>query len=1080
MIESVRLALRPAAENLLVVVDQFEELFRFAKDNKSTSYGNDAAAFVKLLLEATKAQANIYVVLTMRSDFLGNCSQFWDLPEAITESQYLIPRLTRDQLREVIEGPVAVGGGEIAPRLVNQLLNDIADNQDQLPILQHALMRTWDAWQETTFVVPPSGGNGCEAALPLVPSYNRLKAELQTRRPIDVEHYESIGGMASALSKHADEAFEKDLPDDRHRQIAERMFKALTEKGEDNREIRRPVEFGPLCAVTGASEEELKTVIEAFRESGRSFLMPPAGTELEETTLVDISHESMIRVWARLQQWTNEEAESAAIYLRLADAARRKAELWRGKDLQEAEDWLDKNTPTEVWAERYDSNFAAAMIFLRKSQTQLEEEHVHAEHRRRIEAERTKREVWLTRIFAATVTVMLLALLLIGGYSYWQIVSHRKLTYKSDMDLADQAYKEAQYGQTVNLLARYIPKPSAWLNFLEKDVRDQAWQVLWQLNHDEFATLQGHRGAVFSLAFSPDGKTLASGSNDNTIKFWNAHTGQLLNTLRGHESSVLSVSFSPDGKALASGSNDQTIKLWDARTGQLSGTLKGHENDVSAVAFSPDSKTLASGSKDNTIKLWDAQTSQLLNTLRGHESSVLSVSFSPNGKTFASGSNDNTIKLWDAHTGQLLNTLWGYEGSSVAFSTDGKTLASGSSYDTIKLWDVLNGQLLSTLEGHKYDVYSVIFSPDGKMLASGSDDQTIRLWDAHTGQRLGTLKGHENHVSAVAFSPDSRTLASASKDYTIKLWDVGAARLLSTFKEHKGAVSSLAFPPDGKVLASGSNDQTIKLWDAHTGKLLNTLEGHKGEVFSLAFSPDGKILASVCGDNTVRLWDARTGQLLNTLKSHDGFVGFASVAFSPDGKTLASGSPDRTIKLWDARTGQRLRVLEGHKEGVHSLAFSFNGKTLASGSYDNTIKLWDTRTGQLLSTLEGHERAVHFVAFSPDDKILASGSNDQTIKLWDAHNGQLLHTFSAYETKAFTVAFSPDGKMLASGSNDQIIKLWDVHSGQLLSILKEYEGAVCSLVFAPDSKTLVSGNGFGLIRLWWIAMAKEMARQQSQ
>jgi WD40 repeat protein len=411
-------------------------------------------------------------------------------------------------------------------------------------------------------------------------------------------------------------------------------------------------------------------------------------------------------------------------------------------------------------------------------------------------------------------------------------------------------------------------------------------------------TLKGHEDSVGSVGFSPDGKKLASGSYDKTIKIWDVTTGKVLNTLKGHEGWVGSVGFSPDGKKLASGSYDKTIKIWDVTTGKVLNTLKGHEGWVGSVGFSPDGKKLASGSYDKTIKIWDVTTGKVLNTLKGHESLVWSVGFSPDGKKLA-GSYDKTIKIWDVTTGKVLNTLKGHEGwvGSVGFSPDGKQLASGSLDNMIKIWDVTTGKVLNTLKGHEGYVLSVGFSPDGKKLASGSYDKTIKIWDVTTGKVLNTLKGHEGYVLSVEFSPDGKKLASGSYDKTIKIWDVTTGKVLNTLKGHESGVNSVEFSPDGEKLASGSGDNTIKIWDVTTGKVLNTLKGHEGTVRSVGFSPDGQQLASGSDDNTIKIWDVTTGKVLNTLKGHEGWV--YSVGFSPDGKQLASGSEDKTIILWD-------------------------------------------------------------------------------------------------------------------------------------------------------------------------------------
>lgn len=358
-----------AQENLLIVVDQFEELFRFKEKSESKHPGDEASAFVKLLLEATHDKSGrVYVVITMRSDFLGDCSQFRNLPEAINDGQYPIPRLTRDQLRQAIEAPAKVQDAYMTPRLVNRLLNDIGDDQDQLPILQHALMRTWDKWI----------------------------AEGQQDKPIDLQQYEAIGGMAEALSLHADEAY-AELKDDGRKKIAEKIFKCLTETDPDNRETRRATTLGEICEVAKAEMGQAISVIDIFRRVGRTFLMPPPDVPLDKESLIDISHESLIRNWKLLKQWVEEEANSARQYRRIADAAelkgRNESTFWEDPQLAFAIKWRDDNNPNKAWGKRHypDFDFDAAMRFLDESSANQKQEQASEERRRKEELERERR-----------------------------------------------------------------------------------------------------------------------------------------------------------------------------------------------------------------------------------------------------------------------------------------------------------------------------------------------------------------------------------------------------------------------------------------------------------------------------------------------------------------------------------------------------------------------------------------------------------------------------------------------------------------------------------------------------------------
>ncbi|KAL0957748.1 hypothetical protein HGRIS_001526 [Hohenbuehelia grisea] len=548
--------------------------------------------------------------------------------------------------------------------------------------------------------------------------------------------------------------------------------------------------------------------------------------------------------------------------------------------------------------------------------------------------------------------------------------------------------------------------------------------------------------------------------------------------LHAHIHTVTSVAFSPDGARIVSGSFDNTIRVWDASTGSPTmPPLKGHTNWVNSVAFSPDGARIVSGSNDNTIRVWDASTgSPTMPPLEGHTNSVNSVAFSPDGARIVSGSNDNTIRVWDASTGSpTMPPLKGHTGwvNSVAFSPDGARIVSGSDDNTIRVWDASTGSpTMPPLEGHTNSVNSVAFSPDGARIVSGSNDNTIRVWDASTGSpTMPPLKGHTNWVNSVAFSPDGARIVSGSYDNTIRVWDASTGSLtMPPLEGHTGWVYSVAFSPDGARIVSESYDNTIRVWDASTGSpTMPPLEGHTNSVNSVAFSPDGARIVSGSNDNTIRVWDASTGSpTMPPLEGHTNSVN--SVAFSPDGARIVSGSYDNTIRVWDASTGSlTMPPLEGHTGWVYSVAFSPDGARIVSGSFDNTIRVWDASTGSLtMPPLEGHTGWVYSVAFSPDGARIVSGSNDNTIRVWDASTGSpTMPPLKGHTGWVNSVAFSPDGARIVSGSDDNTIRVWDASTGSpTMPPLEGHTNSLNSIVSSSDGAHIVSGSSGTSMSLW--------------
>ena len=854
LVDAIRQMKIQENENILLIIDQFEELFRFKESRKDSTTFNETEAYIKLLVNAIRQKGYpIYVVLTMRSDFIGECSQFQELTKLINKSNFLIPQMTRDDFREAVMGPLAVGGAEIDSQLLHHILNSIEDKTDQLPVLQHAMMRTWEFW-----------------------AHNNDPAV-----PIKMRDYEAAGRVENALSMHANEAYEELTEDGKP--ICKSIFRCLTEKGTDNKGTRHPATVRYLAEIAKVPDTSVIEVVERFRAKGRSFLTPVEGTPIDSETVIDISHESLMRIWDKLKTWVDEEFSSVQMYLRLAEAASQfqlgKTGLWRPPDLHLALNWKKTQNPTLAWAKKYNPAFEKVMVFLDSSEKKYTQEEQNKVRIQRLELNRT-RKFALYMMSAAVVLAMLVVFAL----------TQRKNAIKQSM-LAEQQREEAIYQKTIADSLRKEAEGKASM----AEVRS----IIAQLNADSadkqkaIAFLQSkvseQERKLAEQQAEEARKRSATFQAEKELAEQTANTARQAAELSDRESMLASQ------KRMLSISQAMAAKALQVDDKDLIGLLA-----MQAYIFNRDYEGQVN-QPDVYIALYAALCAfngMNYNGLSGHEGAIRSLAFVGNTNIFYSSGSDGKILRWDLSAStKSSRTLIdnNFINRSMSISKNGRWLACGTTTTGIQLFNLNQTNALPTnLEGHKGWVETLEFTYDSKGLFSSSTDNTIIYWDLIASSHTEFLKT-ENKIRSLAVSPVGRYIVVGTDDGKVIRWGIDNKDKTILFQADGNKIYIVAFNTNGSKIAFGDKNGYLRIMDTRTNTVTRTVLAHTAPIMDLEFSPNDRQIATASMDKSVKLWDANN---LNykpvILKPHgDNFV--LSVAFSPDGRYVLSSADQKDL-----------------------------------------------------------------------------------------------------------------------------------------------------------------------------------------
>ncbi|WP_406635326.1 hypothetical protein [Amycolatopsis sp. WGS_07] len=1004
---NLRLLLRQAGRDrtALVVIDQFEELFTLCSDPA------ERTAFLDALLDAATPGA-AEVVIGVRADFYPRCAEHRGLAEAVSGEHLLLGPMSAGELRDAIVKPATRAGLSVESALVAELVAEAHSEPGVLPLLSHVLLETWHRRQGVALTLAA---------------------------------YDRTGRLEHALTRTAESVYSS--LDAEQQIVLRHVLLRLTALGDGTDDTRRRV---PLPELT-ADPDHVAVLDELIC----------ARLVTVDRDTVELAHEALIRQWPRLRGWLAEDRQGLEIHRQLTLAAaawealgRDTGSLYRGRRLEIALAWSTRDgrapireAPNLAWNEHGTEQL-----------NDLEREFLAASARERDRerlAKRRRVRIALTSLSAALVVVLALATI--------ALVQAEQARQQRDQALADKLVSAAK----AQLLSD--PELSVLLarRALEIAPSAQGESALAQAMADSHvrSAWQTEQGQSIGVAFSPDGKWLASAGHDHTVRVRAVAGDRAPLVLRGHTDRVLDVAFSPDGSKLASVSQDGTVRIWRTDGTGAPTVLRGPKTYVHAVSWHPDGQRLATGSEDGAVRVWRSDGTGEPVVLTRHPSRALTVAFSPDGARLASGSGDSTIRVLDTATGTTLTTLTGHTSSveDLAFGPDGQRIVSGSTDGTMRVWRIDGTAAPIVFSDHQDTVETVAFSHDGRHVVSGGNDRTARIHRAAGGGDPVVLRGNGGPIWSVAFSPDDRVVATGGDEGVVRLWESAAKPGQRTLDGHNGAAWNTAFSPDGTRVAAACDDGTVRIQQTDGRGAPVLLTGHRGAVEAVAFSPDGQWLVSGGDDRTVRIWRAG-GEPVRTMTGHQGRVW--SVAVSPDGTHIVSGSDDRTVRIWPVTGDAAPVVLPTGAGAARDVAYSPDGGRVASGNRNGSAEVWNLAdSGRPVVLPTGHEGVVWSIAFSPDGADLAGASNDGTVRVWHAAGDPAPMVLTGHEGLVWNLSFSPDGQRLATAGNDHTVRVWR-RAPAVDPITFTGRGASFESASYGPGNQLAAGRNDGTVDVW--------------